>query len=260
MFVEVSSPAAGVALVTLNRPERLNALSMAMTEDLIAAVEAIAADDTVGAMVLTGAGRGFCAGGDIKEMHANREKAIERRRRDLARMHEIPALLRAMPQVTISAVNGAAYGAGFAVALTCDMVLAATEASFGTAFLKQGLASDFGLSYQLVRLAGPLAARRMIYLDEVLSAAQAHAMKLVTEVVPRDELMARAVTVAAQVARQPADARASLKRLLGLAEAQNHQQMLDDEASAQLALITSTGHAAAVDAFLTKGPVAARPD
>ncbi len=259
MFAEVSRPAAGVALVTLNRPERLNALSMAVTEDLIAALAGIARDDTVGAVVLTGAGRGFCAGGDIKEMHANREKTIEQRRRDLARMHEIPALLRAMPQVTISAVNGPAYGAGFAVALTCDMVLAAAEASFGTAFLKQGLASDFGLSYQLVRLAGPLAARRMIYLDEVLTSAQARTLNLVTEVVPRDELMARAVTVAAQVARQPAEARTSLKRLLGLAEARAHQEILDEEAAAQLALITSTGHAAAVDNFLAKGPAAPPP-
>lgn len=259
MFVEVNRPARGVALVMLNRPERLNALSMAVTEALIAALAGIAGDDDIGAVVLTGAGRGFCAGGDIREMHGNRDKTIEQRRRDLARMHEIPALIRAMPQVMISAVNGPAYGAGFAVALTCDLVLAAEDASFGTAFLKQGLASDFGLSYQLVRLAGPLAARRLIYLDEVLSARQALAMRLVTEVVPRDGLPARAVMLAAQVARQPADARTSLKRLLGLAEAQAHQQMLDEEAAAQLALVTSAGHAAAVDAFLAKGPAATHP-
>ncbi len=260
MYVARSHPAAGVALVTLNRPDRMNALSMAVTEDLIGTLAGIAGDDSIGAVVLTGAGRGFCAGGDIKEMHGNRGKTIEQRRRDLARMHEIPALIRAMPQVTISAVNGPAYGAGFAVALTCDLVLAGERASFGTAFLKQGLASDFGLSYQLVRLAGPLAARRLIYLDEVLSAAQALALKLVTEVVPADDLVARATAQAARIAGHPADARAALKRMLGLAEALPHQQILDEEAAAQLALITSASHAAAVDAFLTKGPAAARPD
>lgn len=252
MFVEVSHPATGVALVTLNRPERLNALSMAMTEDVIAAFGRVAADPAIGAVVLTGAGRGFCAGGDIKEMHGNRDKTIEQRRRDLARMHEIPALLRAIPQVTIGAINGPAYGAGFAIGLTCDIVLAADTATFGTAFLKQGLASDFGLSYQLTKLAGPLVARRLIYLDEVLSATDARALGLVTDVVARDGLMPRALALAARIAGHPADARTSVKRLLGLAEARTHQEMLDEEAAAQLALITSTSHAAAVDAFLGK--------
>lgn len=258
-FVNIRRPAPDVAVVTLDRPERLNALSMAVVEPFLAALHEVAEDGETGAVVITGAGRGFCAGGDIKEMSANRAKTLAQRRSDLERMHEIPRLIRSMPQVVVGAINGPAFGAGFAIALTCDLVIASESARFGTAFLKQGLASDFGLSYQLVRLAGPLAARRLVYLDEPLSAAEALAMRLVTEVAPAGELMARAIAVASRLAAQDAEARSSLKRLLAQAEASTHQQMLNEEADAQFALITSPRHAAAVDAFLDARTQAIRP-
>ncbi|MGB2201891.1 MAG: enoyl-CoA hydratase/isomerase family protein, partial [Pseudooceanicola atlanticus] len=163
MYVTRSDPAPGVAQLTLDRPDRMNALSMDLARDLLDALEGVAADHGIGAVILTGAGRGFCAGGDVKEMERNRDKTLAQRRDDLALMHRIPARLAAMPQVVIAAVNGASYGAGFAVALSCDIVLAAQGARFGTAFLKQGLVSDFGLSYQLTRLAGPAQARQIIF-------------------------------------------------------------------------------------------------
>lgn len=257
MFVEVSHPAPGVAMVALDRTERLNALSTAVADDLLEAIRTIAADAGTGAMILTGRGRGFCAGGDVREMRTNRAKTIDQRRQDLARMHEIPRLLRAMPQPVVAAVAGPAYGAGFGLALGCDLVLAADDARFGTAFLKQGLASDFGLAYQLVRLAGPAMARRLIYLDEVLTANAAAEAGLVAQVVPRAELAAQALDCATRLARLPADARLAMKRLLAMAETESHEVMLQIETSTQIALVTSAHHAAAVDAFLGGDPHAA---
>lgn len=250
MVINTSRPAPGVALIEMNRPERLNALSQELSEALIAELEGIAADPQIGAVVLTGAGRGFCAGGDINAMRENRNLSVEQRRSNIARMHRIPSLIRSMPQVVITAINGPAYGAGFALALTGDIILASERAVFGTAFLKRGLATDFGLSYQLVKLAGPLAARRLLYLDEPLSAQQALAIGLVTEVVEGNVLMERAGQIALQVAAHPAQARGSIKRLLEQAETLAHQQMVEDEVATQIDLLYSAGHAAAVDAFL----------
>ena len=250
MFVAVTRPAPGVAWVRLDRPERMNALSMEVVEHLHAALDDVEKDASLGAVVLTGTGRGFCSGGDIKEMETNRLKPVAERTADLLRMHEIPARLRAMDPVCIAAVNGAAYGAGFALALNCDIVLAAESARFGTAFLKQGLSSDWGLSYQLIRHAGPMKARRTLFLDEVLSADAAERLGLVAEIVPDDRLAARALELASRIAAHPADARIALRRILQQAETATHQDMLDGEAKAQSALLTSPAHAAAVDGFL----------
>lgn len=248
MFVKTDHPAAGVALVTLARPERMNALSMAVVEDLIAALEAVAADERIGAVILTGAGRGFCTGGDVKEMVSNRDKTLEQRHADLARMHVVPRLIAGMDKVVVGAVNGPAYGAGLSVALTCDLVLASETATFGTAFLKQGLVSDFGLSYQLTRLAGPAAARRIIFLDEVFGAVQARELGLVSAVLPADRLLQEATAHAVRIAAWPAKARGAMKALLRQAETLSHDAMLDAEAEMQGRFIVSREHAAAVDA------------
>ena len=101
-FVTLTRPEHGIAVVTLNRPERMNALSVALAEQLLATLEQVAADDSVGAVVLTGAGRGFCAGGDVKEMELNRDKSTDQRRADLAMMHRIPAVMAGMVPVVVA--------------------------------------------------------------------------------------------------------------------------------------------------------------
>lgn len=248
-FIAVENPVQGVATVTLNRPERMNALSVDVSRQLLDVLNQIATDPDIGSVVLTGAGRGFCAGGDVKEMERNREKPIAQRHDDLRMMHEIPACICAMPQIVLAAVNGAAYGAGMAVALTCDIVMAAQEARFGTAFLKQGLVSDFGLSYQLTRLAGPAAARRIILLDQVLSGSEAKSMGLVSEVYSPEALKPAAIDAAERLAGWPASARAEMKRLLRMAETATHDDMLNAEAEVQGRMIVSDDHATAVDDF-----------
>ncbi|MFY0634041.1 MAG: enoyl-CoA hydratase/isomerase family protein [Vannielia sp.] len=251
-FVSTRFPAPGVALVTLDRPERMNALSMAVAEALLASLEALRDNGDVQAVVLTGAGRGFCAGGDVKEMVLNRGKSLAERQADLALMHRIPRVITEMPQVVVAAVNGPAIGAGFALALACDLPLASREARFGTAFLKQGLVSDFGLSYLLTRLAGPLAARRIIYLDQTLGAEEAHRLGLAGEVLAPEALLPRALALAEQVAAWAPEARAAMKLLLREAETERLPQMLDAEADMQARFILSREHAEAVDAFHRK--------
>lgn len=248
-FVTQETVAPRVSLVTLNRPDRMNALSIGLANDLLQTLQTVAADPAIGAVILTGAGRGFCAGGDIKEMERNRDKTLDQRHADLALMHRIPLLISKMPQVVIAAVNGAAYGAGFALALSCDVVMAAATARFGTAFLKQGLVSDFGLSYQLTQLAGPAVARQMIFTDCVLSADQAQDARLICAQHDPDQLLPAAKEMAGQIAGWPDVARSEMKRLLRQAETAPFAHMLDAEAETQGRMIVSNEHAAAVDAF-----------
>ncbi len=253
MFVTLDRFDTGVAVVTLNRPERMNALSVDLAGDLLKSLDAIAIDPAIGAVVLTGAGRGFCAGGDVKEMELNRDKTLAQRQAELAMMHRIPERIAGMPQVFVAAVNGVAYGAGFAIVLTCDIAFTSQGARFGTAFLKQGLVSDFGLSYQLTRLAGPAAARRVIFLDQVLSAQEAISIGLVSEIHSDEALKPAAIAAAEKIARWPGEARQEMKTLLRRAETATHREMLDREAEVQGRLIVSEDHAKAVDAFNASG-------
>ena len=155
----------GVLYLTLNRPDKLNALSDGIIGGLLDNLRRAAADDTVGAVVLTGAGRGFCAGGDIGRMRERNEKAqpsdgdshsmsLDQRIAGLRRSEEVSLLLHELPKVTIAAVNGPAAGAGFSICLACDIRIASDQARLGTAFARVGFSGDFGGSYFLTKIAG----------------------------------------------------------------------------------------------------------
>ena len=135
----------GVATLTLNRPERLNALSPVMTAGLKEALERLATDHEVGAIVITGAGRGWCAGGDVKTMEARgRDQTFEDRVEGLRRSHQLPLLIRTIPKVVIASINGPVAGAGLGLALACDLRIAGKSARFGTAFARIGYSGDYG--------------------------------------------------------------------------------------------------------------------
>jgi 2-(1,2-epoxy-1,2-dihydrophenyl)acetyl-CoA isomerase len=179
----------GVATLTLNRPDRLNALSTPIMDGLLEALPRLAHDPAVGAIVLTGAGRAFCAGGDVKSMaegavQTTIEDAVIRLR---SRM-EVSRLLHETAKPTIAMVNGPAAGAGLSLALACDLRIAGQSARFITAFAKVGFSGDFGGSYFLSKLVGTGKARELYYTAEPLDAAQALALGIANRVVPDADL------------------------------------------------------------------------
>ena len=185
----IETRADGVATLTLNRPDRLNALSAPIMDGLLEALPRLAGDPAVGAIVLTGAGRAFCAGGDVKRMA---EETVPRNsEEDVARLRsrmEISRLLHEIPKPTIAMVNGAAAGAGLAMALACDMRIAGESARFVTAFAKVGFSGDFGGSYFLSKLVGTGKARELYFTAEALDASHALSLGIANRVVPDAEL------------------------------------------------------------------------
>jgi len=242
----------GVAILTLNRPARLNAFSPAMTERLRGALDRISTDPAIGAVMLTGAGRGFCAGGDVGGMTAREETPVPQRTAELRANAEISRLLAEMPQATIAAVNGAAAGAGLALALACDLRIAAASARFGTAFLRVGLASDMGAAYFLQRLVGTAKATELFLLPEMLGADEALRLGIVGRVVPDDDLPAASLALATRLAEGPRRAQAEVKALLAAAGREPLGAWLDREAAAQARCVATADHREATRAWLEK--------
>jgi len=212
-----------IATLTLNRPERLNALGGTLREDLFAAVTAAAADPHVGVLVITGAGRGFCSGGDVKSM-SERDQAGQASTTNerLAPVRDRCILaMRDCPKPIIAAVNGAAAGAGMNLALACDMRIASNTAKFSQAFVKRGLAPDWGGSYFLPRVVGTAKACELIFTGEAIDAAEALKLGIVNAVVAPAELMAAAYTLARKIAAGPPVAIALTKRAI------HHNQEVD---------------------------------
>lgn len=243
----------GVATLTLNRPDRLNALSEEMVAGLCDALPRLSADPAVGAIVLTGAGRGFCAGGDVKRM-AETEQSLEERQEGLRWRHESTRLLRTIGTVVIAAVNGPAAGAGLSLALACDLRIAARSARFRTAFAAVGFSGDFGGTWSLTRLVGTAKAREMYYLNPQIEAEEALRLGIVTQVVDDADLMAEATAVARRIANGPRVAFAYMKRNLHAAETEPLGTVLDMEALGQARTGTTEDHKEAARAFVEKRP------
>jgi enoyl-CoA hydratase/carnithine racemase len=195
----------GIATLTLNRPDRLNALGGSLREDLHDAVTRSAADPEVRVMVITGAGKGFCSGGDVKAM--GEAKAGQRERPLIEKIapgrDRTLLAMREAPQPIIAAVNGAAAGAGMNLALGCDIRIASTAARFTQAFVKRGLHPDWGGTYFLPRVVGTAKACEMIFTGDVIDAAEAERLGIVSRVVAPEELMPAAYEFARRIAAGP---------------------------------------------------------
>ena len=195
----------GIATLTLNRPDRLNALGGSLREDLYDAVTRSAADPEVRVMVITGAGKGFCSGGDVKAM--GEAKAGQRERPLIEKIapgrDRTLLAMREAPQPIIAAVNGAAAGAGMNLALGCDIRIASTAARFTQAFVKRGLHPDWGGTYFLPRVVGTAKACEMIFTGDVIDAAEAERLGIVSRVVAPEELMHTAYELARRIAAGP---------------------------------------------------------
>src|SRR5947207_14309214 len=178
----------GVAWLTLNRPDRLNAFSPEMLTALGDALRRLGNDAEVGTIVITGAGRGFCAGGDVKTMESRAVQGFEERVEGLRRMHQLPLLLRTLQKVVVAMVNGPAVGAGLGLAMACDLRIAGRSARFGTGFAGVGYSGDFGGSWSLTRLVGTAKARELYFLGDIIDAEAAHRLGLVNRVAEDDAL------------------------------------------------------------------------
>ncbi|HEX5454740.1 MAG TPA: enoyl-CoA hydratase [Stellaceae bacterium] len=243
----------GVVTLTLNRPERLNALSPAMTAGLKEALERLATDRRCGAIVIAGAGRGWCAGGDVKTMEARgRDQTVEDRAEGLRRAHQLPLLIRTLPKIVIASINGPVAGAGLGLALACDLRIAGKSARFGTAFARIGYSGDYGGSWSLTRLVGTAKARELYFLADIIDADTAGELGLVNRVVGDDELRAETAALARRLADGPRIALGYMKRNLFAAETEDFQTVLDLEAAHQARCAFTEDHKEAVAAFNEK--------
>jgi 2-(1,2-epoxy-1,2-dihydrophenyl)acetyl-CoA isomerase len=244
-----------VATLTLNRPDRLNALSSSIIDGLLEALPRLAANPEIAVVVLTGAGRGFCAGGDVKSMaEGSSQMGVEDAVQRLRGRMEVSRLLHEIPKPTIAMVNGPAAGAGLAMALACDLRIASESARFITAFVKVGFSGDFGGSYFLSKLVGTGKARELYYTGDPLDASQALALGLVNAVVPDFELLDATMALAKRLAGGPSIALGLMKQNLNAAENGTLSELLDLEALHQIQTGRTEDHLEAARAFVEKRP------
>ncbi len=250
-MAEVETSRDGAVLtITLNRPDVLNALNTAVHKALGAALKD-ARDSEVRAVVVTGAGRGFCVGQDLTEFQEAAGDVAERLRETY---HPNVRAIRELEKPVIAAVNGAAAGAGLSLACACDIRIAADSASFVPAFVNIGLVPDSGGSYFIVRLLGPARAFEWMSSGRKLTAAEAHAWGLVSEVVEADALPARAAELAAHLADLPTRGIGMTKRLFDAAPTASLEDQLEREAQLQSAATKTEDFREGVAAFLEKRP------
>ena len=242
----------GIATITLDRPEALNALTIPMKTELLAALQTVARDRSVRAVVLTGAGRAFCAGQDLKERLEPDPTPLAVEVRE--RYNPIVRAMRAMPQPIVGAINGVAAGAGASLAFACDLRVAAEGASFVLAFGRIGLVPDSGATWFLPRLVGPAKAAEMALLGSSLSAADAERFGVVVKVVPAETLADEARAIATRLAELAPRALAHTKRALERSWSVTLDDALEDEAYRQGIVGASADHAEGLAAFIEKRP------
>lgn len=245
----------GVATLTLNRPDRLNAINLAMHEELAAALDEIAADRAVRALLLTGAGPGFCAGQDLAERASVRDgtpidlgDSLEQRYNPLIRR------LVGLNIPVVAAVNGVAAGAGVNLALACDIVLAGRAARFTQSFCKIGLVPDCGGTFTLPRLVGAARARALMLLGETLNGAQAEVWGMIWRCYDDTILMREARAMATNFARQPTTGLGLIKQALRASADSTFDEQLDRERDLQRIAGHTQDYREGVTAFLDKRP------
>lgn len=241
---------AGVVTVTLNRPEKKNAINGVMWDELLATFREVGFNSDDRVVVITGAGGAFCSGADLSGGGTGRREMHQ-----LASMRHVGDVclaLARLPQPVIAKVGGVAAGAGLNLALGCDLIVASDEARFSEIFARRGLSIDFGGSYFLPRLVGMHKAKELALFADIISAKEAEAMGLVNRVVPAGQLDAFVDDWARKLAAGPPIALAQTKRLLNNSHAVTLEQALEDEGWAQTVNFSTADTAEAMAAFLAK--------
>jgi len=248
-----------VAILTFNRPEARNALHSETYEAFERLLPQIAGDPEVGALMLTGAGGAFCAGGDVKGMNARNsgaapspgtlESAVDDLRK---RQRTVSAALQNFPKVTVAAIDGAAAGAGLSIALACDLRVASPRAIFTTAFAKVGFSGDFGGSWFLTQLVGAAKARELYLTADRFDAGEALSLHVVNEVLEDEDFESAALTYTTRFADGPLVAQRYIKENLNRALGADLLECLDAEAVAMSRCRSTEDHKEAVAAFVEK--------
>jgi 2-(1,2-epoxy-1,2-dihydrophenyl)acetyl-CoA isomerase len=245
----------GVGTLTLNRPEKLNAFAGRMRQEIAEAVRALAADDTVRVVVITGAGRAFCAGADIgymQELTATND--VEGFRRLVEAGREVVSTIRATPKPVVASINGPAAGGGANLALACDLRIASARAYIGQTFGRIGLHPDWGGTYFLPRLVGAAKALELIASAEMVPAEEARRLGLFNWVVPHERLAEETRALAQRLAAKPPLALALAKKAVYASDSTDLSGMLDLELEHQLACFRSADVREGLAAFLDKRP------
>jgi len=243
----------GLLTITMNRPERRNALNLEMTRGLVEAARRAAEDHEVRAVLLKGAGGTFCVGGDVKSMAEGRAAlAFEAKLANLRRGMEVSRVLHQMPKPVVAQFDGAAAGAGLSMGLACDLRVAGESCKITTAFAKVGFSGDYGGTYFLTQLLGSARARELYLLSPVLTAQEALALGMVTKVVPDADVEASARELAMSLAQGPSIALGYIKRNINNAEHLSLEACFDGEAIHHTRSGETADHKEAAKAFVEK--------
>ena len=257
----IETIADGIATLTMNRPEARNALTGEMQAALSEAVPRLAADPAVRVVVITGAGRAFCAGGDVKGFVARNSQGgggggaafnLEQRVHGLRAAMDVTRLLHEMPKPTLAVIPGPAAGAGLGLALACDLRIAVRDAKLTTAFSKVGLAGDYGGSYFLSQLVGAAKARELYFTADVILGEEAERLGIVNKAVDAEDLPKAAADYARYLAGLPTLAIGYMKRNLNAAQHATLGEVLDLEALHMVRTMMTEDHKAASQAFVEK--------
>ncbi len=243
-----------IATITLNRPERRNAFTLAMIDEWVARLEECRARADIHVVLVTGAGKAFCSGGDIDELMKQGQARGPQQRKDelVGHIHNIPRLLEYMDKPVIAAINGAATGAGLDLALMCDLRYAARSAKFAETYVKMALMPGAGGAYFLPRAIGRARALEMLWTGDFMDAEEAERIGLINKALPDEELMAHALNMARRLAAGPTHSIRAIKRAVRAGLRSDLSDSLDLGASNYGVLAMGDDHLEAVDAFLEK--------
>ncbi|MBE0597308.1 MAG: enoyl-CoA hydratase [Desulfuromonadales bacterium] len=244
-----------VGIITMNRPERMNALNRTLILELYQALEEVAGDEAVKVVLLTGNGKGFCAGGDLKGHPSFETRDPLVREGYIRESHRIVSLIHHMPKPVIAGVNGVASGAGFNLALACDIRLAAEDAFFTESFIKAGLMTDMGGSYFLPRIIGLGRAMELILTGEKVDAQEALRIGLVSKVFPSVDMRSASIAYATNLAKGPRQAYRMAKWAIYAGLELDLDAALKHEELAQCLLLGTEDANNAIQAFAEKRPV-----
>ncbi|MFC1989226.1 enoyl-CoA hydratase/isomerase family protein [Chloroflexota bacterium] len=246
----------GIATITLNAPEKLNALNDNIRTNLPLAADEVAKDDDVRVVIVTGAGRGFCSGANVGGQAARLAGEVAETSRQ-ARLEIVGGLANVFPRLdkpVIAAVNGPCVGAGFSIALSCDIRIASETARFGSVFILRGLGPDTGITHFLSNIVGISKAMELMFTGEIISAAEAERLGIVSRVVPPDELMKTARELATKIAQQAPIPVELTKKIVWRGLLEDLTRQLDLETYTQNMCRQTEDHREAVRAFLEKQP------